>query len=98
MIETFWTLRAKNEFDKIYKYWEETNFSNEYSEKLLDETLRLLNLVKHHNKMGRKSYRTILRRVLIFKNYSLTYQLSEVKIRVVSFFNNRQDPKKHIFI
>ncbi len=97
MIIIFWSLRAKNDFDRVYRYWEERNGSNTYSEKILDETLRITNLLRDQNKIGLRNNRKNLHRVLILENYSLTYQITINEIKVVSFFDNRQDPKKHIF-
>lgn len=97
MIIIFWSLRAKNDFDRVYRYWEERYGSNTYSEKLLDETLRITNLLKDQKKIALRKIRKNLQRVLILENYSLIYQIIINEIKVVSFFDNRQDPKKDIF-
>lgn len=97
MTKITWSVRAKKEIDKVYQYWTNHNESNIYSEKILDETLRMINLIRNQNKIGLKSSTKELRRVLILENFSLSYQTSTKEIRILSFFDNRQDPKKNKF-
>lgn len=97
MTKITWSVRAKKEIDKVYQYWTNHNESNIYSEKILDETLRMINLIGNQNKIGLKSSTKELRRVLILENFSLSYQTSTKEIRILSFFDNRQDPKKNKF-
>jgi len=74
MIKIIWSICAKKEFDKVYQYWSDHNKSNIYSEKILDETLRMINLLRDQNKIGIKSSTNELRRVLILENFSLSYR------------------------
>lgn len=97
MIKIIWSIRAKKEFDKVYQYWSDHNKSNIYSEKILDETLRMINLLRDQNKIGIKSNTKELRRVLILENFSLSYRLTKKEIKIFSFFDNRQNPKKNKF-
>lgn len=97
MTKITWSVRVKKEIDKVYQYWTNHNESNIYSEKILDETLRMINLIRNQNKIGLKSSTKELRRVLILENFSLSYQTSTKEIRILSFFDNRQDPKKNKF-
>jgi len=97
MTKINWSVRAKKEIDKVYQYWTNHNKSNIYSEKILDETLRMINLIRNQNKIGLKSSTKELRRVLILENFSLSYRTSTKEIRILSFFDKRQDPKKNKF-
>ena len=97
MIKIIWSIRAKKEFDKVYQYWSDHNKSNIYSEKILDETLRMINLLRDQNKIGIKSNTKELRRVLILENFSLSYRLTKKEIKIFSFFDNRQNPEKNKF-
>ena len=97
MIKIIWSIRAKKEFDKVYQYWSDHNKSNIYSEKILDETLRMINLLRDQNKIGIKSNTKELRRVLILENFSLSYRVTKKEIKIFSFFDNRQNPKKNKF-
>jgi len=71
--------------------------TNIYSEIILDETLRMINLLRDQNKIGLKSSTKELRRVLILENFSLSYRLTKKEIKIFSFFDNRQNPKKDKF-
>lgn len=97
MIKIIWSIRARKQFDKVYQYWTNHNESNIYSEKILDETLRMINLLRDQNKIGLKSSTKELRRVLILENFSLSYRLTKKEIKIFSFFDNRQNPKKNKF-
>lgn len=98
MIKIIWSIRARKQFDKVYQYWTNHNESNIYSEKILDETLRMIKLLRDQNKIGLKSSSTKeLRRVLILENFSLSYRLTKKEIKIFSFFDNRQNPKKNKF-
>ncbi len=50
-----WTFRARKEFDDTYLFWIEHNQSDIYSEKLLDETLRKINLIAQNAKVGEEN-------------------------------------------
>jgi len=85
MIKIIWSIRAKKEFDKVYQYWSDHNKSNIYSEKILDETLRMINLLRDQNKIGIKSNTKELRRVLILENFSLSYRVTKKEIKIFHF-------------
>lgn len=91
-MKIIWTQRAKSEFDDTCNFWINKNKSNTYSEKLLDETLRKINIILENPKIGTESKKNKLRRVLVLENFSLTYRLSKDSIHIVSFFDNRRNP------
>ncbi|TDX84318.1 type II toxin-antitoxin system RelE/ParE family toxin [Epilithonimonas xixisoli] len=88
-----WTNRANKEFDHTFNYWINHNKSDIYSQKLLDETLRKVNLIVENPKIGAENKKNKLRRVLVLDNFSLTYKFSKNNIQIVSFFDNRRNPK-----
>ena len=96
MTKIVWSRRANNDFDRIYRFWIDHNKSPNYSEKILDETLRMLDILRHQNKIGQKSKYKKIRRVLVLENFSISYLLTENEIKILSFFDNRQDPKRSI--
>jgi len=97
VIKIIWSIRARKQFDNVYQYWTSHNESNTYSEKILDETLRMINLLRDQSKIGLKSRTKQLRRVLILEYFSLSYRISKKEIRIISFFDSRQNPKKNKF-
>ncbi|WP_312822371.1 type II toxin-antitoxin system RelE/ParE family toxin [Epilithonimonas sp.] len=91
-MKIIWTQRAKNELDDTCNFWINKNKSNTYSEKLLDETLRKINIILENPKIGVESKKRKLRRVLVLENFSLTYKFSKDRIHIISFFDNRRNP------
>ncbi|PZU88738.1 MAG: hypothetical protein DI529_05130 [Chryseobacterium sp.] len=87
-----WTLRAKKELDDTCNFWINKNKSNFYSDKLLNETLRKINLIIENPTIGLESKKSKLRRVLVLEKFSLIYKLSKNNIQIVSFFDNRRNP------
>lgn len=88
-----WTINAKNEFNHTYNFWIEHNKSNLYSEKLLNETLKKVNLIAKNPKIGEENKRNETRRVLVLEIFSVIYKEEKSKIKVLSFFDNRRKPK-----
>lgn len=87
-----WTLRAKKEFDNTFNYWINHNKSDIYSQKLLDETLRKVNLIAENPLVGEVVFRNS-RRVLVLENFSVVYKTTKNIIKINAFFDNRRDPK-----
>ncbi len=91
-MKIIWSQRAKNELKDTCNFWINKNKSNAYSDKLLNETLRKIDLIIENPKIGFESKKSRLRRVLILENFSLTYKHSKNHIQIVSFFDNRRNP------
>lgn len=50
-----WSFKAKTELDAVCDYWTLHNNSNLYSEKIIDETFRMINLLRLQNSIGEES-------------------------------------------
>lgn len=97
MRKIVWSDKAQKEFDRIYKYWVKHNQSDLYSEKLLDETLRIIKIVSENPEIGEKlklKRFANYRRGLVLENFSVIYRSYETKIVVSAFFDNRRDPEE----
>ena len=92
MKKVSWSIKASKELNEVYDYWTLHNKSNVYSEKILDETFRMINLVRSQSYIGEESKIKKIRRVLILENFSLFYKLLNDEIKILAFFDNRQDP------
>lgn len=86
-----WTLRAKKEFDNTFNYWISHNKSDIYSQKLLDETLRKVNLIAENPLIGEIVLRNLIR-VLVLENFSIIYMTTKNIIKISAFFDNRRNP------
>ncbi|WP_441555276.1 type II toxin-antitoxin system RelE/ParE family toxin [Chryseobacterium sp. 2TAF14] len=89
-----WTKKAIREFDLIYQFWIEHNKSSFYSEKIFDETLRMIKILRSNPEAVQEYTVLGLRRVVILENFSMTYQFKNNKIQIISFFDNRRNPDK----
>ncbi|MCZ2084047.1 MAG: type II toxin-antitoxin system RelE/ParE family toxin [Flavobacteriales bacterium] len=92
MKKVSWSVKASRELNEVYDYWTLNNNSNVYSEKILDETFRMINFLRLQSYIGEESRIKKIRRVLILENFSLFYKLMNDEIKVLSFFDNRRDP------
>jgi len=88
-----WTSRAKKEFDNTFNYWINHNQSDNYSQKLLDETLRKINLISENPLVGEIVSRNS-RRVLVLQNFSIVYRFTTNAIKINAFFDNRRNPNQ----
>ena len=75
MKKVSWSKKASKELNELYDYWTLNNKSNIYAEKILDETFRMINLVRSQSYIGEESKTKKIRRVLILENFSLFYKL-----------------------
>ena len=86
-----WTNRARKEFDNTFNFWINHNKSDTYSEKLLDETLRKINLIAENPLVGEVVSRNS-RRVLVLENFSIVYRANKNSVKINAFFDNRRNP------
>ena len=90
-----WSSRANQELIEILDYFNKRNGSTAYSQKLLNEIEIILITLSKSEFIGRltSNKRT---RVLVLNNYLIFYESGEKTINVLSFWDNRQNPKKRI--
>jgi len=97
-MEVFWTNNAILQRDHIFDYWNNRNQSKAFSRKLnlsINQNIEVLQLAPF---VG-KQIENLESRILVIRNYSLIYEIDTHKIFILSFWDNRQDPKtllKHL--
>ncbi|SEV82041.1 hypothetical protein [Kaistella antarctica] len=64
-----WSLKGSKELNEVYDYWTLHNKSNVYSEKILDESFRMINLVRSQSYIGEENKIKKIRRILILENF-----------------------------
>jgi plasmid stabilization system protein ParE len=84
-----WSQRAKREFDEAFKYWIKHNESDIYSQKLLEETLRKINLIAKNPLIGEKLLNN-RRRVLVLENFSVIYKTLNHSIKISAFLTTEE--------
>lgn len=88
-----WTDTAVRERRKILRYWTKRNKSSRYSEKLIFEILeRVQFLLKNPESFISTNYKDI--RTSTLGHYNIYYKTTEKELIVISFWDNRQNPKK----
>lgn len=92
-----WTPEAENQYYDILSYWIIHNGSNTYSLKIMSEVEKNEDLLMDNPFIGKEYYLStpyiVIRRLLVLKNFSMLYRITD-KIEIVSFWDNRNDPKK----
>ncbi len=88
-----WTETAAKQRRLVLEFWNETNGTTTYSEKLIIEIKKRLDTIASFPKSGRKAdfLKTF---VTSLKHYSIFYQIVKSEIVVSGFWDNRDDPKK----
>ena len=91
-IKVEWTHFAKKQRDEIFEYWNSRNRSNSYSKKLSLVIKEKTNQLKFQPFSGKKTINETTR-MLVFKNYSLIYNIEQETISIISFWENHQNPE-----
>jgi plasmid stabilization system protein ParE len=98
MVKTIvWNRRASNNFNSIISYlqreWGETVTRN-----FVIRTYELLDLLAENPEMGAiEHFEKQIRGIVVTKHNTLFYRIEEEKLILLSFFDNRQDPRKKFF-
>jgi plasmid stabilization system protein ParE len=91
-----WTDLAIEELEETIKYLEE-DFSQKEIKKLAKEIERVINLISQNPTIFPLSEKKNLRKVVILKFNSMFYRVANEQVQIISFFNNRKNPKKRKF-
>jgi len=91
----FWTNRAENDLAQTLQYLRD-NFTDREISRLsenIESTLRIIS--KYPEIFPASTKRKNIRRVVILRFNTMYYRVRENKIEILSFFSNRQDPRKN---
>ncbi|MFD2726928.1 type II toxin-antitoxin system RelE/ParE family toxin [Hyunsoonleella rubra] len=89
----YWTDHALNELADTYEYLEK-HFTKREMKKLSVEIDKTLKLISKKPDLFPLSDSKKIRRVVIKKFNTMYYRENEGRIEILSFFSNRQNPKK----
>lgn len=92
--KTLWTDNALKELEKTIEYLEE-NWTEKELRNLalnLEETLTLVS--QNPNLFQVSDTKKEIRRVIVLSHNTLYYRIGNNQIEIISFFSNRQSPKK----
>lgn len=88
-----WTRTADIQFTGILEYWVNRNKSNSYSKKLMKLVTERTNQIAENPLTFKKTDFSQVR-ISTLNNFSIFYKITEQKIIITAFWDNRQDPKK----
>jgi plasmid stabilization system protein ParE len=88
-----WTETAAKQRREILRYWTERNQSTAYAEKLIEITAKHLKGISKNPEAFKESEIDEVRESAM-GHFSLYYKINSDQIIVMSFWDNRQDPKK----
>jgi plasmid stabilization system protein ParE len=88
-----WAKRAEKSFDGIIVRNIEENWSEKSAKKFVQQTNKVLNLMSENPNMFPESQKKGIRKGLITKQTSVYYKVFKDIIRLIIFWDNRQNPK-----
>lgn len=88
-----WTDHALAELAQTILYLEQ-NFSDKEIQKLAQKIENTIELISHNPNLFPKSDKKNIRKVVILKYNTLYYRVKRNSVEILSFFSNRQNPKK----
>ena len=88
-----WTENALEELERTLEYLER-NFTRKELERLSEKIESTVSLISQNPFLFSKSDKKNIHRVVILKYNTMYYQLKDESIEILSFFSNRQNPKK----
>lgn len=88
-----WTDHALNELESTIEYIE-SNFQSKQLENLSQKIESTVNLISQNPHLFTKSDKKGVFRVTILKFNTIYYRIQGDSIEILSFFSNRQHPKK----
>lgn len=91
-LEIRWTKRAEKSFDKIVRNIEE-NWSERSAKKFVRKTDKVLRLMSENPNLFPESQKKGIRKGLITKQTSVYYKVFKNIIRLITFWDNRQNPQ-----
>jgi plasmid stabilization system protein ParE len=88
-----WTNLAARQRREILKYWVERNNNTTYAERLIEITAKHIKVILKNPEAFKESEIKNIRESAM-GHFSLYYLVTDDEIVIMSFWDNRQDPKK----
>lgn len=88
-----WTTTAERQFFDILDYWIKRNKSVNYSGKLAEVVWEWTEYIAKNPYSSVQTSFPGTRKASL-KNYSIFYKITQAKVIITAFWDNRQDPKK----
>lgn len=89
-----WTKEAKNTYNDVLSYLKE-NWTDKEIAKFVSKTSSVLIAISYQPYLFKESNHKKVRKAVINKQNSLFYLVRDTEIYLLSFWDNRRDPKKN---
>ncbi len=93
MVKVVWAKTAIKNRNEIYHYWNSRNKSNNYSKRLRMLINQAILIIQEYPDIGKPTDRPDTR-IKIIQDYFLIYRKMGDTIRILDFWDSRQDPSK----
>lgn len=89
-----WSKEARTTYEDVLSYLKE-NWSDKEVKKFIKKTDSILLVISHQPYIFKSSEHKKIRKALVTKQNSLFYIVRESEIYLITFWDNRMDPKKN---
>jgi plasmid stabilization system protein ParE len=93
--EIIWSARAEKELLHVLEFYIDRNGNAKYSTKLLDRVEKIVSRLPSFPQLGHLTENRVTR-VIVKDEFLIFYEVHDLIIEIVSFWDARQDPKKRI--
>jgi len=95
MVKTIvWRRKANNEFNAIINYLQK-NWNDKVTKSFVEKAYQIIEILREYPEMGTiENYEKQIRGFVITKHNTLYYRIEGDELILLSFFDNRQNPKK----
>jgi plasmid stabilization system protein ParE len=89
-----WSREARSNYEDVLNYLK-GNWTDKEVAKFVSKTETVLSLISHQPYLFKESTHKKIRKAVINKQNSLFYLIRDTEIYLLSFWDNRRDPKKN---
>jgi plasmid stabilization system protein ParE len=95
MVKTIvWRRKANNQFNAIINYLQK-NWNDKVTKSFVEKAYQIIEILRECPEMGTiENYEKQIRGFVITKHNTLYYRIEGDELILLSFFDNRQNPKK----
>jgi len=90
-MKIIWSKKAEYNFDNIENYLKEF-WPPAAADNFIKEVLHTITLLQSNPLLGKHNPKLKCRSIIISRNVTLYYEVTESNIELLSFFNNKQKP------
>jgi len=98
MFSIRWEIKAVEEQNSIFDFWNKHNKSKTYSRKIFKEIKLIESLLLKNPNMGTLTDFCDVRKITVLFNFSLFYKVIDKTIHILAVWDNRRNPDDLNFI